>query len=278
MGPTSFSLFPTLPAELRNQIWEASLPQKVSQALYFYKPGCWAPRRLTEADAEYDPENDALNLNFEFFHDSLDRVRVDVPLFSVNREARSIALPWIREQGLQPHYSRDHEHCLVFVRAVNPAHDTLYVPLDQWHKVLSEAIDRLFEPDLLGRNISCPGPVLKRIAIPEKLLMTEIETLPEIFEWYTTLETLFVVVDTPPDLRPDYDVPVQRRWELEDTRAAAFAWNRETSSFEWEGQGGYIVDQPLCEQIEGAGNMLGRSLRQDQKHRFEIRPVFAVMK
>ena len=132
MAAAVFSLFSILPAELRNQIWQDALPDKVGQALYFYRKGCWCPRRLTEADEDYDPENDELNLNIEFFHDLLDYVQFEVPLFFVNHEARGITLSWIHEQGLKIHFRED--RCsLIFERLFDPIHDTLYVPLNKWN-------------------------------------------------------------------------------------------------------------------------------------------------
>lgn len=88
----AFPFFSSLSAELRHQIWQDALPAKVEQALYFYKKGCWSPRHLTEADEEYDPENDELNLNFEFHCNLLDHILIEAPLSLINCEARSIAL------------------------------------------------------------------------------------------------------------------------------------------------------------------------------------------
>jgi hypothetical protein len=87
-----FSLFSRLPPGLRNQIWPDALPKKAKQAIYFYKKGCWRPRRLTKADVDYDPKNDELNLKFEFHHNLLDYVQFEIPIFFVNREARGITL------------------------------------------------------------------------------------------------------------------------------------------------------------------------------------------
>ena len=83
METAVFTLFPSLPAELRIQIWRDALPlpDKDRQALYFYKKGCWHPRHLTEADANYNPHNDELNLAFEFHHKLLDDVQLILPSF-----------------------------------------------------------------------------------------------------------------------------------------------------------------------------------------------------
>ena len=117
-----FPLFSRLPAELRNQIWHDTLPANIGQLLYFYRQGCWGPRRLTEVDEGYHAENNELNLNYEFRYQLLDPVRIDIPIFLVNREAHSIALAWIHGQGLK---LRCHKDELIFVRHFDPSSDTL---------------------------------------------------------------------------------------------------------------------------------------------------------
>lgn len=97
--PASFVLFSSLAAELRNQIWRDALPHHIGPTLYSYrKRGCWCPRRLTESEPGYIAGNDDLNLAFEFRTELLDDDnQYHVPLFSVNREARSIVIAWLQE-------------------------------------------------------------------------------------------------------------------------------------------------------------------------------------
>lgn len=100
METAVFALFPSLPAELRIQIWRDALPDKIRQALYSYKKGCWQPQRLTETDANYNPHNDELNLVFNFRHDLLDDAQLVLPYFFVNHEAHGVTLAWIHSQGI----------------------------------------------------------------------------------------------------------------------------------------------------------------------------------
>jgi len=72
-----FSLFFSLPAELRNQIWEDVLPDATKPALVAYKPGCW---RLQGAEPD---------LEFEFHHELLN-VHIEMPMAFVNREAAAL--------------------------------------------------------------------------------------------------------------------------------------------------------------------------------------------
>ncbi|GKZ29879.1 hypothetical protein AbraIFM66950_006840 [Aspergillus brasiliensis] len=84
-----FPLFPRLPAELRVQIWEETLPKFVCP-LYFYRKGCWT---VENGDREkVDIKFNRLSLNTE----------IDVPIFSVNREAFRVTRSWMKI-----HVSRD---------------------------------------------------------------------------------------------------------------------------------------------------------------------------
>ncbi|KJZ79182.1 hypothetical protein HIM_01333 [Hirsutella minnesotensis 3608] len=271
----AFHFFSSLSAELRIQIWQNALPKKVEQALYFYKKGCWCPRRLTEADEDYDPENDELNLNFEFRHNSLGYVQFEAPLFSVNREARSITLSWFHQQGVRIHFQKDRQ-CPIFLRRFDPPHDTIYIPLNQWNDFLCEPLDRLFEPDLIQRNVGCPAPAFTRIAIPEALLQDEADLFSDIFHWYSSLQKLFIVISTPPDLLPeDNGIAVQGRWEMENMRGATFFWHNDRSSFELS-DGEYIDDKTLYKLLKKAGDGLHEQLIENEKLGFEIQAVFAV--
>lgn len=170
---SSFPLFSSLPLELRDQIWRDALPDEVGPALYFYRKGCWCPRRLLQSDEEYDPTNQELNLNFEFRHDLLDVVQFELPLFFVNREARNIALAWVREHGTEIR-ALEGRQSLVFVCPFNPIRDVLYIALDKWDDFLREPDDRCFQPDLLEQLISVKPADITRIAVSEALLRSEI--------------------------------------------------------------------------------------------------------
>lgn len=170
---STFPLFSSLALELRNQIWRDALPNKVGPALYFYRKGCWCPRHLLQSDEEYDPKNHELNLNFEFRHDLLDVVQFKVPLFFVNREARNIALAWVREHGIEIR-ARENRQSPVFVCPFNPIRDVLYIALDKWDEFLREPDDRCFQPDLLEQFINVKPADVTRIAVPEALFRSEV--------------------------------------------------------------------------------------------------------
>lgn len=270
-----FSLFSSLCPELRTQIWRDALPDGIGPALYSYKKGCWCPRRLIESDEGYDPNNDELNLNLEFRHDLLDNIQYHVSLVFVNREARGIAMAWVRQQGLkiQP---REDRQGLVFVRSFDPMHDALYIALDRWEDFLNEHYDRQAEPDLLLKLVNVVTNITY-IAVPEALLRSETSSLNEMIWLFSRIEVLFIIVDAPPDLQcADNDIKVQRRWELESTQGGSFLWNLDSGGFDL-GNSEHIGDKTLYRLIEEANKQgLGRELTYHHIHRFEIRPVFAV--
>ncbi|MCJ1365048.1 hypothetical protein MMC16_004167 [Acarospora aff. strigata] len=274
---STFPLFSSLCPELRNQIWHDALPGKVGPALYFYRKGCWCPRRLSKSEEGYDPENDENNLNFEFRHSLLDDAQFEVPLAFVNREARGIALAWVREQGIKIRPGEDRQHH-VFVRPFDPMRDALYIALDQWDDFLYEPENRQFQPDLIEHLVDTK-PDLTRIAVPEVLLRSEFATLSEMFRYFFHLKVLFIIVDAQPDLQSaDNDIKVQRRWEIESTQGEVFFWNYDRGVFDFR-DSKYIGNEALyrlIEEIEEANKGLGEGLSKNHIRSFEIRPVFAV--
>ena len=274
INSSRFPLFSNLPPELRNQIWRDVLPNKVGPALFFYRKGCWCPRRLSESDEGYDRENDENNLNFEFCHDLLDDVQFEVTLVFVNCEARSIALAWVREHGIKIRCRKDRQYP-VFVRPFNPMRDALYIELNKWTDFLCEPDDRRFQPDLYEQLLDIKTD-LTQIAVPEVLLQSEVATLPEMLRHFFNLKVLLIVVNAQPDLRSgDDDVKVQRRWDFESTESRAFFWNDDRGCFDF-GDSEYIRDEALYKLIEEVEKGLGHGLTENHIQNFEIRRVFAV--
>ena len=276
--PSVFPLFSGFPLELRRQIWRDALPVNIGPALYYYKNGCWGPRRLAESDEEYDHEDDRSNLLFEFRHDLLDDAQFEVPLVFVNREARGIAVAWAREQGIEIRG----RHYPVFVRPFDPTCDALYIANDQWDDFLRDPVDRHFQPDLLDQfvGIRC---CISRIAISEALLRSEIATLCEIFEYFIRSRTILIIVDTQPDLQSaDNDRNVQRRWEFESTQGGGFFWNDEHSCFDCKdkelGDSENISHEGFRRLLDGASKGLSEGLARNHVRSLEIRPVSAIRK
>ena len=269
--------FSSLPLELRDQIWREAMPSKIGPALHFYRTGkeYWRPRRRLQSEEGYYHENEGLNLIFEFRYDLLDDVQFEVPLLFVNREARHIALPWVREQRLQMR-RREGRRYPVFVRPFELTRDALYVAPDNWIDLLMEPHDRAFQPDLVNRIMDVETAVT-RIALPEAVIHTQLTTLSEVFDYFHSVRVLLIVVNAELDVQPaDDDMKVQRRWEFDSVRGGAFFWNSERRRLEYSG-GDFIGGEALYALINGELNEeLTKALRYGNISGLEIRPVFAV--
>ena len=265
---STFPLFLSLPRELRDHIWRATLPDKVGPALYFYKKGCWCPRRLSESDKEYDFENNENNVNFEFRHDLLDKIQFEIPLAFVNREARGIVLAWVSQQGLviRPRKGKQYP---VFVRFFDPKRDALYVAPDRWDDFLCEPDERRFQTDLFEQLVAIKTDVT-HLALPEALLGRDLATLPEMFQYFYSLETLFVVVDAPPDLQSaNSDLEEQQWWEFKRTEGRACFWNYDCRRLDF-GDGDDHGDEALYRLIQQVSQGLGEGLATNHVRSFEI--------
>jgi hypothetical protein len=162
-----FPLFPKFPAEIRNQIWRDALPGAIGPGLFFFKKECWDPRRKTEADNwqfGYYPDRDGLNWNFTWHHKRLTSTQYTLPLFFVNREARSIAVHWLHTHGISIRYLPISQK-FGFTRLFDPLRDAVYVSLDQWKDFYLDPHDRFQQPDILGRSVTVEAD-LWHLAVP----------------------------------------------------------------------------------------------------------------
>ncbi|QSZ36279.1 hypothetical protein DSL72_007405 [Monilinia vaccinii-corymbosi] len=277
--PSTFHLFSTLTPELRNRIWKEALPSAFRPSLYFYKKGCWQPRTSTKSHpgpGYCDEASDVCsstdpNRNFEFRHELLDDIRVDTPLLSVNHEARNTALAWARTHGLKI-YGETASPFLA--RSFSPNLDVLYVPHDRWNEFYNEPFDRFFEEDMLGQNHGTWNEVT-RVAVPEALFSEDINSLVELY-MYFSIQVVYIIVDVPPDLRRVHNpLDVQARWGCEDYPAGCFIWNDGKKKFEVKGEK-EDWDKSLHDLIVEVSRELAYEVAEGRSSISEIRPVFAV--
>lgn len=269
---SSFSHFPRLPPELRLQIWHYLLPDKDGVALSPYRRWCWQPRRLSKSDERYSVDDED-NLEVIFRHDLIN-IEVKVPLFFVNREARSIALAWTRKQGIKLQFCEDRQ-CPVFVRPFDPLYDVLYIAQDKIQDFCLEPWDRLEQPDSIGKT-AWFSLYLANMAIPEGVVWEKGSELSDVFSLYSCPQTLYIIADEPPDLKAD-GMKVQHRWELDKTQGRPFIWNHEKGSLlleECEGEG--IRSEDLYSRLKEDSKALETWLSENSVHTFEMRPVFAI--
>ncbi|KAK7416194.1 hypothetical protein QQX98_005391 [Neonectria punicea] len=251
----SFTLFSELPAELRNRIWRQVLPEQDGPALYPFRTGFWRPRYLSASDEGYDAHAGD-NAILEFF---------------VSREARSIALGWLREQNIKAHFDEDGQ-CFSLTRPFDSMRDTLYIADSEFLDFCTEGSERLFEPDLAGLLVSS-GPNLRQIAVSQGLLKSDAASLNDIFDWFGAIAVVFVIVERQPRFALN-DMLVQSRWELGSTKGRGFAWDLDVGNFEWA-DGESIGDDVLDRRIEEAGGAVRETLTRSHVRSFEIRPVIS---
>ncbi|KAK7752601.1 hypothetical protein SLS62_005370 [Diatrype stigma] len=239
------------------------------------------PQPLSSKDAkseeDYDPHNDELNLLFELRHDLLDVTQFKLPLVSVNFEARVIALAWAREQGVAIH-TRDGSHCPILVCPFDQMRDVLYFTHNQWDECIREHYDRMFEPDLVERNLEMRVDV-KRMAVPEEALrQSETNILAEMFEQFSWVDVIFILCGVQPDsqLVDGITLRVQQRWELENAEGGAFFWNHDRRGFDFKDGERIPVYEPVYRLIEDASGELGVELIRSQIRGLEIRLASAI--
>ncbi|KAF4341449.1 hypothetical protein FBEOM_4610 [Fusarium beomiforme] len=256
-----FTLFQNLPPELRIQIWHYGLSEPRGTGICIWKKGCWIPKYLTPGDSDYCPDV-ADNIRFEFRHDLLS-TPVKIPLVDVNLEARRVALAWARDNNnIKVHYSKGKYH---FEVKMDNELDALYVPEDQIHDLVVEPVDRMFEPDLEQRNLSCMSYVTS-FAVSEKLFDDNSNETLDMWDWYDRVERLYVVVGKQPD--------ENLQWEIDTSRGTSLYWTKESGEFVL-GEGEDICDKGLCKRIIDDKMKLQHVLKNAHTHsenfRLEIR-------
>ncbi|KAJ5261322.1 hypothetical protein N7478_011917 [Penicillium angulare] len=273
-----FSRFQSLPTELRLQIWREAMPPSLEKPLYFYKKGCWQPHRLTEGDNGYYPDNEELHLEMSFFHDRLDPLHLDVPLYSVSHEARRFALEWIARQGLETRFDDEHQS-IFLIRPFDPQSSVLYVPKITWIEFLCEESYRLFDEDLLGRSVGCNIAPITCLAVPHDVIIDESDgVLAELLDEYRIYK-IFVLLGAQSDgtWQDLKDVKPQEGWELEtDVQWPIFSWTFDSKSFQWGKAERNISEYPLFDRLQKSNSKLSAKLLDKRQERFDIVPAVAV--
>lgn len=263
-----FSPFPRLPPELRNRLWRESLPDKDRPALFPYKEGCWCPYWAQDGDEKYQFDEGYDNVYFEFRQEMLDPIQVDVPLASVNREARSIALAWAAEQGIELSGQS-------LIRRCQRSHDAMYIPHDKWSDFLEEPYERRSQPDLEGRTVSS-GLTITQVAVPEELIRAQPDSLADLLDWLEQVRRVYIIVGEQPDFQKDEGKETVPRWQV-NHQSKRFIWNSRSERFISKGDK-LIGDEEFNSQLEKALEVLGDDIIKGRGFipYFEVWPVCAV--
>ncbi|RAL07940.1 uncharacterized protein BO97DRAFT_408674 [Aspergillus homomorphus CBS 101889] len=262
----AFPQFSRLPAELRIQIWNDSLPDKLGRPIYPWREGCWHWIYPNSDREDVMPE-------LEFGCKLLDNVRLEVPQFFVSCEARMVVTKWVQRQGLRIMFDRERQS-LAIVRGFDSNHDTLYVSSDDWVHFTLEPHDRIEE---LDQFIRIPTPAVKHIALPEELLANSAGLFHDLFDHFRHIQTVFVVKDVPSELEPDQRPgELQDWWELQRTSGEILSWDFEQHEFTPPENDNNIDDQLLYGLIKRASIGMRRERPDGLPPSFEVCPVVAV--
>jgi hypothetical protein len=264
----TFTLFPALAPELRNQIWEDALPEeKIQPSLSFWEPGCWRLHSAAEPDLEL------------IFHHDLLAMHVEWPLAFVNREARSIALTQIRERGLVARARS--EQYPIFVRRFAPIIDAMFIKSGQLLKVLEDFDTRSWQDDLLHQNASVYSR-FKSIAMSGRSLAGKewVEDLHDMLQYaYNSVDELLVVIDAPAalDEMDGASGGAKSQWGFVSAPGDVFRWDQRRRRFVMCGEGEHVGDgvvealvtpKEVVAKFQRAGG-IGQTM-------FTVRPVYAV--
>lgn len=148
------------------------MPYKVVPALIPYKKGGWSLREPIPSDIECFGEEfvDDTLLVLDFDMNVLDKTEVEVPLFFVNKEARTVALAWIQQHYIEMRSLVREKPTTAFFRSFRYHEDALYVSRANFADFVNEAERKVFiETDLMDRHVKTITPLIKRIALPESV-------------------------------------------------------------------------------------------------------------
>lgn len=247
--PAPFSRFSRLPTELRLKIWRLSLPDIDCITMHNWQKGYWGPRNLPKAKRRRTLNSSGSTsdkpIAFSFHHEKLRGVHVDIAMALVNREARGIAVDWVRKHGFTMHYN-EARGCPVFVPHFDPMRDALFVGIDQWRPFCNEPHNRLAEPDLMGLVVNNTAEIT-RIAVPHVTIWRDTSGLADISHWYPCLRAIDIVWDIEMDIvretmlaKGDRTKARERlryqRWRVKDLRSKSLVWDREKKQFGWKGR------------------------------------------
>ncbi|GKZ70435.1 hypothetical protein AnigIFM50267_006082 [Aspergillus niger] len=258
-----FPLFSRLPAELRVQIWEETLPKFV-RPLYFYRAGCWTLENVGKKGVDVRFNHRLLSIDFE------------VPILSVNREAFRVTLSSMKSQGINAHVTV--KKSIVFRRSFNPKLDTLFISEDQFRDFFWEPVNVILsERGFENIAISCTEPAPMCLAVSRLIGETEDSFLSELFQHTFHRNTQKLVLVNNAGVLSNKRRASQQHWELNSALSTPrFVWNNAGDHFEGA-EGISDSERKLLRGLNrGAADGMTDGLGWDKDHKLEVHLATAI--
>ncbi|KAH8204208.1 hypothetical protein TruAng_001628 [Truncatella angustata] len=110
--------------------------------------------------------------------------------------------------------------------------DVSYIALDKWDESIYEAEEWNFVPDVRRKIVGITSDLI-RIFMPEAVLLSEPDTLTELFLVYINVEVFYDIVDAQLETHAgENDAKARWFWEIGNRRGAAFVWNHDCGEFD----------------------------------------------
>lgn len=272
-GTQTFHPFPRLPPELRLQIWRDALPEKDSPAFTPYQSSGWTPIPASE-----NANANNLIMEWEYHYESLDQIRVKIPLADVNHEARDVAIEWARKQGIKVVF-HDYRQCLVFLRTFDPMHDVIWISGGAFELFTNECWG-VHTPDSSPANVSVPLKI-GQFALSESVVMDRqsLNSLYNTICGFSGDVVMYIIAGENPDSTAMFvdHTKVQPRWELCGTREGeAFVWDRNNKRFDAKGGPRILQYDSYLRVLEASGVIAEILIEFMPNIDFEIRAVRAI--
>ncbi|KAG0161549.1 hypothetical protein PDIDSM_9083 [Penicillium digitatum] len=232
-GSKTFHPFTRLPTELRLQIWRSALPERDKPAFTPYPKGGWLP---VAPESQHASNIHQAPVEWKFCPQSLDQIRVKIPLADVNHEARQVALKWAHKQGFEVIFHNDRQ-CFIFLRPFEPMRDLIWIGGDEFELFIDECWG-VHESAHSPENVSLPIKV-GHFAVPVNLLIHDrcLTSLADTLRCFSGDIVLYIIADEHPSFNVIHGnhTKVQPRWELHDTlEGETMVWERKSKTFEVE--------------------------------------------
>lgn len=275
-GTQTFHPFPRLPPELRLQIWRDALPEKDSPAFTPYQSSGWTLVPASEAMHANNPRH---IVEWKFHPESLDKIRVKIPLANVNYEARHVAIEWAHKQGIEVLF-HGYRECVVFLRPFDPMRDVIWISEDAFEIFTNDCWGVHPSDGPQASHVSHPCKV-GQFALPESVVMDG-DSLYSLYSAIATFDgdvVMYIVAGEKPNPTAMFvdHTKVQPRWELCDAQEGeAFVWDRNNKRFEAKG-GPRILQYDSYQRVLAISKVIGEWMIEFTPDTdFEIRAVRAI--